>query len=79
MHGLIDRNRFTQVEARERRLATEEAALVQQAAKQADEVQALQRRLREEARYQGERDRRRAAEQDERAARLTRQVEVRSR
>jgi hypothetical protein len=67
------------VEARERRLATEEAALEQQAAKQGDEAQALQRRLKEEARYHGERDRRRAAEQEERVARLTRQVQVRTR
>lgn len=65
------------VEARERRVAAEEAALELQASKQAEEAQALQRRLREEARYQGERDRRRAQEQEARATRLEKQLEVR--
>ena len=66
------------MEARERRVAAAEAALEQQAGKQAEDAQALQRRLKEEARYQGERGRRRQQELEERAAVLARQLEVRA-
>ena len=64
------------IESRERRLSAFEEELKGEAAKKAQDVQALQRRLREEAKYQLDLDRLRTKELEEREKRLNKALQV---
>jgi len=60
---------ITQVEARERKVAAVEEEMKQHMAQKTIEVQALQRRLREDSKHQVELERQKAAALQERIAR----------